>query len=116
MFSKLSVVFALAFGALSVSAGGYYTDSNGIDYSCNSGPVQCCNSLNDVSNVDATNIAALIGVAVSDLTGQIGLQCNPVTVIGVGAGANCASAPVCCEKNFQNQLVGINCTPITVGA
>ncbi|PPR04604.1 hypothetical protein CVT24_011760, partial [Panaeolus cyanescens] len=78
--------------------------------------IQCCNSLNDVSNVDATNIAALIGVAVSDLTGQIGLQCNPVTVIGVGAGANCASAPVCCEKNFQNQLVGINCTPITVGA
>ncbi|PPR08051.1 hypothetical protein CVT24_010850 [Panaeolus cyanescens] len=115
MFSKLSFVVALTFGALFASAQNYYVDNEGIEYSCNSGPVQCCNSLNDVSSFDATNIAALVGVAVSSLTGQVGVQCNPITVIGVGTGANCASAPVCCEENFQNQLIGINCTPVTVG-
>ncbi|PPR08046.1 hypothetical protein CVT24_010845 [Panaeolus cyanescens] len=116
MFSKLSVITLFAFSAIrSVSAGGYFVDSEGIEYSCNSGPVQCCNSVQDVANFDTTSIAALIGVAVSDLTGQIGLQCNPITGIGVGTGANCASAPVCCEKNFQNQLVGVNCSPITIG-
>ncbi|KAF8953687.1 fungal hydrophobin-domain-containing protein [Flammula alnicola] len=107
MSSKLAAVFAIALGALSASA---------MDYSCNSGPVQCCGSLQDSTTYDVTYIASLVGVAVSAVTGQVGLQCNPITVIGSGTGANCASAPVCCEKNFSNQLVGINCTPITVGA
>ncbi|KAF9047470.1 hypothetical protein BJ165DRAFT_1593259 [Panaeolus papilionaceus] len=49
------------------------------------------------------------------ITGQLGVQCNPVTVIGAGTGANCASSPTCCEQNFQNQFLGINCTPATVG-
>ncbi|PPR00782.1 hypothetical protein CVT24_000747 [Panaeolus cyanescens] len=115
MFSKLAVVFTVAFGALSVAAGGTYTDENGIEYSCNSGPVQCCNSVQQVGSYDATAIAALIGVAAQDITGQLGVQCNPITGIGAGTGANCASSPVCCEKNFQNQLVGVNCSPITVG-
>ncbi|KAF9042196.1 fungal hydrophobin-domain-containing protein [Panaeolus papilionaceus] len=115
IFSKISVILALAIGVISVSAGGHYVDNEGIEYSCNTGPVQCCNSLQDAQNFDAIGIASLIGVAVSGLTGQVGLQCNPITGIGLGTGANCASSPVCCEENFQNQLVGINCTPITVG-
>ncbi|PPQ98709.1 hypothetical protein CVT24_003417, partial [Panaeolus cyanescens] len=95
---------------------GYSTaTSNGINYSCNTGPVQCCGSLQAPSNYNAANIASLVGVAAQGITGQLGVQCNPITAIGVGSGANCASKPVCCEQNFQNQLVGVNCVPATVG-
>ncbi|KAF8953686.1 hydrophobin-263 [Flammula alnicola] len=91
MFSKITTVFVVALGALSVSA---------LDNSCNTGPVQCCQTIQAPGTYDVTGIASLVGVAVSAISGQVGLQCNPITAIGAGTGANCASTPVCCEKNF----------------
>ncbi|KAF9033122.1 hypothetical protein BJ165DRAFT_1357359 [Panaeolus papilionaceus] len=115
MFSKIFAVLAL--GAVAVSAGGSYaTTSDGINYSCNVGAVQCCGQMHAPSSAGAANLISLVGVAVQDVSGQVGAQCNPITGIGAGTGANCASSPVCCEKNFQNQLVGVNCSPATVGA
>ncbi|KAF9037749.1 fungal hydrophobin-domain-containing protein [Panaeolus papilionaceus] len=114
MFSKVFAILAL--GAIAVSAGSYTTTSDGIQYSCNAGPVQCCGQLQAPSSTNGAQILSLVGVAAQGLTGQVGAQCNPITAIGAGTGANCASSPVCCEKNFQNQLVGVNCTPATVGA
>ncbi|KIM37511.1 hypothetical protein M413DRAFT_30966 [Hebeloma cylindrosporum] len=104
MFSKVALFVAAAFAA-SAMAG-----------SCNSGPVQCCRSLHAAGSTGANTLLSLVGVVVQGITGQVGAQCNPITVIGAGAGANCASFPVCCEQNFFNQGVGINCSPVTVGA
>ncbi|KAF9038682.1 hypothetical protein BJ165DRAFT_1531738 [Panaeolus papilionaceus] len=114
MFSKVFAILAL--GAIAVSADSYATTSDGIQYSCNVGAVQCCGALQQPSSYDGTNILALVGVAVSSVSGQVAAECNPITGIGAGTGANCASSPVCCEQNFQNQLVGVNCSPATVGA
>ncbi|PPR04691.1 hypothetical protein CVT24_011908 [Panaeolus cyanescens] len=106
MFAKLATLFVLATAVIATP----------IDNSCNSGPVQCCNSVHSPGSYSESAIAALVGVAVQQISGQIGLNCNAITGAGLGTGANCASGPVCCEKNFTNQLVGVNCTPITVGA
>ncbi|KDR72814.1 hypothetical protein GALMADRAFT_228506 [Galerina marginata CBS 339.88] len=111
MFSKFATLFIATLGALSASA----LVTNTV-YSCNSGPVQCCGTLQTPQEYSAAGIASLVGVVVSDITGQVGLQCNAITGIGAGTGANCASAPVCCEHNFTNQLIGVNCNPAIVGA
>ncbi|KAF9050161.1 fungal hydrophobin [Panaeolus papilionaceus] len=105
MFSKVLAILTL--GAAVVSA---------TSYSCNVGSLQCCGQLHAPGSASATNLATLVGVALQDVSGQVGAQCNPITAIGAGNGANCAAAPVCCEKNVSNQLVGVNCTPATVGA
>ncbi|PPQ73658.1 hypothetical protein CVT24_007634 [Panaeolus cyanescens] len=107
MFAKVIAFAALALSISSVSA---------VDYSCNTGNLTCCSEIQDVGSYDADIIAALVGVSVDDVTGQLGLQCNPITVIGVGTGGNCASTPVCCEQNFQNQLIGLNCNSAIVQA
>ncbi|KDR68629.1 hypothetical protein GALMADRAFT_256918 [Galerina marginata CBS 339.88] len=108
MFSKVALFVAAAFAASAVASPMIYD-------SCNSGPVMCCGSLNAPGTAGANYALGLIDVVVTGLTGQIGAQCNPITVIGAGTGANCASAPVCCEQNFFNQLVGVNCSPIVAG-
>ncbi|KAF9048625.1 fungal hydrophobin-domain-containing protein [Panaeolus papilionaceus] len=108
MLAKIATLFIAASAALSAAA-------TPIDSSCNVGSVQCCNSMHAPGSYSQSAIAALVGVVAQDISGQVGLQCNPITGIGAGVGANCASAPVCCEKNFTNQLVGVNCTPVTVG-
>ena len=79
MFSKLAIVIVASLGALSVSA---------TTYSCNTGAVQCCNSVQNSGSYDVTKIASLLGVVVGEITGQIALQCSPATVIGAGTGAS----------------------------
>ncbi|KAF9043227.1 hypothetical protein BJ165DRAFT_1390861 [Panaeolus papilionaceus] len=113
MFSKVFAVLAL--GAVAVSALSA-VNVDGINYSWNTGSVQCCASYQAPANYDAASIASLVGINAQDVTGQLGVQCNPITGIGAGTGANRASSPTCCQENFQNQLLGTNCTPATVGA
>ncbi|KAI1790089.1 laccase LCC3-3 [Ganoderma leucocontextum] len=44
-------------------------------------------------------LLAALGINVQDVTGQIGLQCNPVTVIGGQITSQCSQKPVCCQNN-----------------
>ena len=114
MFSRLAAVSALAFAVLVAAAD-----------SCNTGSMQCCNHVEDVrpsslqptygcfrmlmmgsllqsnSVSGSTLLSALagLGVNVQDITGQIGLQCSPLSVVGVGAGNGCSASPVCCQNN-----------------
>lgn len=78
MFSKIATLLVVALGGVSVSAG----------YNCNTGAVQCCNSIQTPKQYNANAIAALVGIAVSAITGQVGLECNSITGIGAGTGAN----------------------------
>ncbi|KDR71747.1 hypothetical protein GALMADRAFT_126674 [Galerina marginata CBS 339.88] len=110
MFSKVALFFFAALSATSVLAGG-------IEDSCNTGTIQCCNSLNAPTSAAATDaLAGLIGVVIQGLTGQVGLGCNPITVIGTGTGANCQAAPACCDHVVSNSLIGIDCSPIIINA
>ncbi|KAF9036294.1 hypothetical protein BJ165DRAFT_1507790 [Panaeolus papilionaceus] len=82
MFSKVAVFITALFVASAVAT------PTPIENSCNTGPVQCCNSLNAPGSAGYAEGLGLIGVVVQNLSGQVGLQCNPVTAIGVGSGAN----------------------------
>ncbi|KAF9039355.1 fungal hydrophobin [Panaeolus papilionaceus] len=107
MFSKVAVFVSALFIASAVATP--------IENSCNSGAVQCCQTLNAPGSAEGTRLLGLVDVVLQNFSGQVGFQCNPITVIGVGSGANCASQPVCCENVTTNQLIGVNCSPITVG-
>ncbi|ESK87979.1 hydrophobin [Moniliophthora roreri MCA 2997] len=87
--------------------------SSGTVGQCNTGPIQCCNSLGKSTDGPIAAILKLLGVVVQDVTALIGLTCSPITVIG-GGGNSCSSQPVCCSNNSFNGLIAIGCTPINI--
>ncbi|THU90507.1 fungal hydrophobin [Dendrothele bispora CBS 962.96] len=80
---------------------------------CNTGPVQCCNSVQTAGSPAAAGILGLLGVVVQDLNVPVGLTCSPISVIGVG-GDSCSANPVCCEDNSFNGLIAIGCVPVNI--
>ncbi|KAF9477852.1 hydrophobin [Pholiota conissans] len=109
MFSKLAL-FTVASMAIFAAA----APSGGLENSCNTGPVQCCNSFTESDAPVISALLALVGVKAGDVTGQVGLQCSPLTVVGLGSGSSCTSQPVCCENNSFNGVVAVGCSPINL--
>jgi hypothetical protein len=81
---------------------------------CNTGPVQCCNSVQKAGDKGATAALGLLNIIVEDVNAMVGFNCSPITAIGLGS-SGCAATPVCCENNKFNGLVNVGCVPITVG-
>ncbi|KAE9407593.1 fungal hydrophobin [Gymnopus androsaceus JB14] len=81
--------------------------------SCNTGPVQCCNTVEPASSASAAKVLALLGIVLQDLTVDVGLTCDPITVIGVGSGS-CSAQAVCCQDNSHGTLISIGCVPVTL--
>ncbi|KAL0579907.1 hypothetical protein V5O48_002078 [Marasmius crinis-equi] len=81
--------------------------------SCNTGPVQCCQSTGHATDGPIAAILGLLGIVVQDLNVLIGLTCSPVTVIG-GANGGCSAKPVCCSDNSHGGLISIGCVPISL--
>ncbi|KIM37624.1 hypothetical protein M413DRAFT_76973 [Hebeloma cylindrosporum] len=110
MFSKVALftVATMAVFAAAAPAPG------GINNSCNTGPVQCCNQLLKSDDKQATLLASLLGLVLGPVTTQVGLQCSPLSVIGIGSGSSCSSQPVCCSDNSFNGLVAVGCSPINL--
>ncbi|KAF5344529.1 hypothetical protein D9758_016471 [Tetrapyrgos nigripes] len=80
---------------------------------CNTGSLQCCNSVQSASSSPVASLLGLLGIVVGDITALVGLNCSPISVIGV-AGNSCTAQPVCCQNNQFNGLVAIGCTPINI--
>ncbi|KAF4618942.1 hypothetical protein D9613_010138 [Agrocybe pediades] len=80
---------------------------------CSTGALQCCQSVQSASSQPAASLLGLLGVVVGDVTAQVGLTCNPITVIGV-SGNSCSAQPVCCENNSFNGIVALGCTPVNL--
>ncbi|KAK0191772.1 hydrophobin [Armillaria mellea] len=80
------------------------------------GTAQCCASTQSSTDLSApvTTLLGLLGVVVGQLTGNVGLSCSPITVIGVG-GTQCNNQVVCCDNNNFNGLVSLGCTPLNIG-
>ncbi|KAF9473858.1 hydrophobin [Pholiota conissans] len=106
MFSKLAFFTTLVSVAVFASA---------MENSCNTGEVQCCNSLTESSAPGVSALLSLVGVDVGSITGQVGVKCSPITVIGTGSGSSCTAQPVCCENNSFNGVVALGCSPINAG-
>ncbi|KAF6756238.1 hydrophobin-251 [Ephemerocybe angulata] len=80
---------------------------------CNTGPVQCCNSVQRADEPSVAKLLGLLGIVVQDVTIPIGVTCSPISVIGV-PGNSCNAQPVCCTNNSFNGVVAIGCTPINI--
>ncbi|KAJ3483225.1 hypothetical protein NLI96_g6453 [Meripilus lineatus] len=82
--------------------------------SCNTGPVQCCNSLQSTQNNPLlSTLLGLIGVAAGPVDALVGLTCNPIQVIGLGQ-SGCNTSPVCCTNNNVGGLISVGCVPVTL--
>ncbi|KAF6756263.1 fungal hydrophobin-domain-containing protein [Ephemerocybe angulata] len=80
---------------------------------CNTGPVQCCDSVQEANSSSLTAIFALLGINASDVTGLVGVTCSPITIIGL-PGNSCSAQPVCCTNNTFNGIIAIGCTPVNI--
>ncbi|KAF9471134.1 hydrophobin-domain-containing protein [Pholiota conissans] len=71
--------------------------------------------LTESSAPGVSALLSLVGVDVGSITGQVGVKCSPITVIGTGSGSSCTAQPVCCENNSFNGVVALGCSPINAG-
>ncbi|KAF9026846.1 hydrophobin-domain-containing protein [Hymenopellis radicata] len=82
---------------------------------CNTGPVQCCNSVETTSKHPSSVleiILGLLGIPLPAVGTLVGLNCSPISGLGLGGG-RCSSHPVCCENNSHGGLISIGCIPST---
>src|ERR1700733_10067119 len=84
MFSTL-VYFVTAFLALFATAlptpGGTPSLSQ-----CNTGPVQCCQSVHQSNSTAGTFLLGAVGIPIQNLVTSVGFDCSPIT-LGVLGGA-----------------------------
>ncbi|KAH9896895.1 fungal hydrophobin-domain-containing protein [Cubamyces lactineus] len=79
--------------------------------SCSTGPIQCCNSTEKASSPAGSLLLGLLGIVVQGVDVLLGLDCSPITVIGVGGG-ECSANAVCCQNNNVGGLISIGCVPV----
>ncbi|EKM55432.1 uncharacterized protein PHACADRAFT_95750 [Phanerochaete carnosa HHB-10118-sp] len=104
MFSKLTVFATLALPLLAAAT----------PTARNSQPTTaCCDSTESANSAAGAAILAGLGVVVQDVTGLIGLDCSPITAVGVGDGNACSSQTVSCSNGIIGGI-GIGCAPITL--
>ncbi|KAK0505228.1 hydrophobin-251 [Armillaria luteobubalina] len=119
MFARFST-FSLAILALPLLVASnavprQETDTTVTGGKCNTGSAQCCKSVQDPKSDVAQNALGLLGIPIGAVTANVGLTCDPITVIGLGT-TSCANQPVCCENNNFNGVVALGCTPLNVVA
>ncbi|KAF8552303.1 fungal hydrophobin [Imleria badia] len=113
VFKSTVIVSVIAFVA--VARGVPTSTSNS---QCNNGSLQCCNNMMSSTTAQETGLGGLLGLLglnLGSIVGDIGLECTPINVIGVGSGANCNQQAACCTGETQNGLINVGCSPINLG-
>ncbi|KJA22759.1 hypothetical protein HYPSUDRAFT_185826 [Hypholoma sublateritium FD-334 SS-4] len=117
MFARTSALFVFALPVLAAATA--FPRNNPPDSpsnQCNTGSLQCCESTQDASTANTGLLGvllSLLGINVGSITGQVGVTCSPITVVGV-SGTSCTEQPVCCTDNTFNGVVALGCTPINI--
>ncbi|KAH7919834.1 fungal hydrophobin [Leucogyrophana mollusca] len=89
--------------------------AGGATNQCNTGSASCCDSTQTVSQAKDSGILGFLGaVDVGSLTGLVGTNCSPLTVVGTGSGCQANQEPVCCTDNHFNGLVNVGCSPLNL--
>ncbi|KAF8870875.1 fungal hydrophobin-domain-containing protein [Infundibulicybe gibba] len=83
------------------------------DGDCNTGAIQCCNTIQNATPTVIGMLSGLLGTVLGPVTGLIGLGCNAITLGGAGGNA-CSAQPVCCTNNSFGGLVALGCMPINI--
>ncbi|KAF9263097.1 fungal hydrophobin [Marasmius fiardii PR-910] len=114
LFNKLVTISAVttlaAATALPRGGGGGGSGGSG------SGSNQCCEQVQTADEANASGLGAilgLLGVVLGDITGLIGLNCSPITVIGTGNGG-CNTNTVNCQGTALGGLINIGCIAIQI--
>ncbi|TFK85228.1 hydrophobin [Polyporus arcularius HHB13444] len=107
MFAKLAIYTTAVFSVLAVA-----TPIARDGGSCSTGPIQCCQDVQKASDPATSLLLGLLGVVVQAVDVAIGLDCSPITVVGVGAGGSCDANTVCCENNNVGGLISVGCLPV----
>ena len=76
---QFATLTALAFAAVAVAI----PTGSGPSNQCNTGPVQCCNSVQRADSPSAAGLLGLLGIVVKDLTTQVGMTCSPLGVASI---------------------------------
>ncbi|OSD02172.1 hydrophobin 1 [Trametes coccinea BRFM310] len=104
-------VIALAISALPLLAAATPLEARA---DCSTGNLQCCDSTESAGSAAGAALLGLLGIVVQDLNVLLGVNCSPITVIGVGTGSSCSAQTVCCEDNSHGGLVSIGCVPVSL--
>ena len=127
MFTRFAALALAALPALAAatpvleSRGGGGGGNNGS--SCSTGSLKCCNQVQDVSSsllmsetlplIDhlqasepgAASLLGLLGLT-GKVTGQVGIQCSPISAIGIANGGDCKATVACCQNNNEVSILG----------
>ncbi|KAL5514050.1 hypothetical protein ACEPAG_2811 [Sanghuangporus baumii] len=107
MFAKVFTVASLAILAVATPA------PVPAENQCNTGALQCCDSVQQADSPAASQLLGLLGVVVQGVDALVGITCSPISVIGIGS-AGCSASPVCCTDNSFNGLISLGCVPINL--
>ncbi|KAF8241131.1 fungal hydrophobin [Tricholoma matsutake] len=81
--------------------------------SCNTGSIQCCNSVQRANKSKPSSILQGLGIF-ADPTAMVGMHCSPLSAIGLG-GNQCTQQPVCCDGNsYSGGLIVLDCSPVNI--
>ncbi|KAK1215708.1 hypothetical protein PQX77_021670 [Marasmius sp. AFHP31] len=112
-FFALSTLTTLAVATPLVARTGGGGGEGSTGGQCNTGTLQCCNSVTTAKDPVASLLIGLLGIVLQDVNVGVGLTCSPITVIGGGNGG-CSANPVCCQDNSHGGLISIGCLPISL--
>ncbi|KAF9267200.1 fungal hydrophobin, partial [Marasmius fiardii PR-910] len=89
------------------------TTDTGDEWTCSTGPVQCCNSVEKGSHPAVLSQLGLLGVALDSLDLDVGLTCTPISLIGAAINS-CKGQTVCCRDNSFNGVIAVGCNNIAL--
>ncbi|EIW55696.1 hydrophobin [Trametes versicolor FP-101664 SS1] len=104
---------AFIFGALPLLAVATPLDTRAAG-KCSTGPLQCCESTQKATDPATSVLLALIGVNAQSVDALVGLDCSPISVVGVATGNSCNAQTVCCKNNNLGGLVSLGCVPVSL--
>ena len=111
MFAKLFTLASFALLAVATPTG----PSPPTVSQCNTGSLQCCNSVQDVDLTTLGQLGSLIGLNVQGIAATIGLTCSGISVRDSFHGALCVSAePLTFRRSAL--VVAVDATPAQYAA
>ncbi|KAI6009964.1 hydrophobin-3 precursor [Pisolithus marmoratus] len=108
MFSRVFAIASLVALAVAGSTGG--------TQQCNTGTLQCCDQVQQAATAQQLLDSFGLVDVLAGVTGLVGVNCNPISVLAAGNGAQCNTQPVCCTNDNMIGWVNMGCMATNVDA